>query len=161
MRGRRSIRRRVFMFLRSNGMDRATLVWLALILAASALAIPREDGFRGWLLAVSQVDHPMLQAAKAQGIRAILLNLSEEEEARAAARAIQAAGLDLYYWIEVGRNPRLADAHPEWMASLQGHPEWRRHFPNAPTPQTGEVIKNYPWVPVMYQEAFDAHKERV
>ena len=39
------------------------------------------------------------------------------------------------------------------MASLQGHPEWRRLFPQAPQPRDGEVVKNYPWVPVLYQEA--------
>jgi hypothetical protein len=48
------------------------------------------------------------------------------------------------------------------MASLQGHQEWRRLFPDAPTPKKdGEVIKNYPWVPILSEEAFAAHHQRV
>ena len=79
---------------------------------------------------------------------------------RTAALAREIRG-DLYYWIEVGRNPEFADAHPEWMASLQGHPEWRRFFPAAPAAGDGEVIKNYPWVPISYQETFAAHLARI
>jgi hypothetical protein len=46
------------------------------------------------------------------------------------------------------------------MASLQGHPEWRRFFKDAPLPGDNEVIKNYPWVPILYKEAFKAHRQR-
>lgn len=97
---------------------------------------------------------------RATGV-ALYLADGEKKAARKAADRIRAVGLDLYYWIEVGRNPALADTHPEWMASLQGHPEWRRHFPKAARPRAGEVVKNYPWVPVRYREAFDAHARRV
>jgi hypothetical protein len=71
------------------------------------------------------------------------------------------AKLNLYYWIEIARNPAMADAHPEWMASIQTHPEWRRHFPNFPQPATNEVVKNYPWVPVLYEETFEPHRARL
>jgi hypothetical protein len=47
------------------------------------------------------------------------------------------------------------------MASLQGHGEWRRLFPHTREPGAGEVVKNYPWVPILYQEAFDAQLQRV
>jgi hypothetical protein len=55
----------------------------------------------------------------------------------------------------------MADEHPDWMASLQGHPEWRRFFPKLRRPGAGEVVKNYPWVPVVYRESFRAHLHRV
>lgn len=93
----------------------------------------------------------------------VVLSLASDgrEATRGAAARVRKAGLDLYYWIEIGRAPELADAHPEWMASLQGHPEWRRHFPGVPQPAAGEVVKNYPWVPIRYREAFEAHRSRV
>jgi hypothetical protein len=127
-------------------------------------AAPVPGGLRGVLMTAAQANGSPLRPLKAEGTNAVVLSLTEDEPAkavRAAARRIQAAGLELYYWIEIGRSPALAKAHPEWMASLQGHPEWRRHFPQAPTPAAGEVVKNYPWVPVRYQEAFDAHLQRV
>src|SRR5262249_35002319 len=65
------------------------------------------------------------------------------------------------YWIEIGRNPALADAHPEWMASIQTHEEYRRFFPELPKLKTNQVVKNYPWVPVLYQETFPVHLDRV
>ncbi|MCA9061263.1 MAG: hypothetical protein KDA85_22270, partial [Planctomycetaceae bacterium] len=79
----------------------------------------------------------------------------------AAAQLILEAGLKLSYWIEIARCPELADTHPEWMATLQGHPKWRRLFPGVPEPRQDEVIRNYPWVPILYQEAFDSHLLRV
>ena len=94
------------------------------------------------------------------GFSAVVLVVDHASDA-GAARRLQTAGLDLYYWFEVARSPRLAREHPEWMASLQGHPEWRRLFPNAPQPQPGEVVKNFPWVPILYKEAFDAHLDRL
>ena len=80
-----------------------------------------------------------------------------------AAKSILAGGLELAYWIEIARDPVLADAHPQWMASLQGHQNWRRLHPDFPqvAPDTGAVVKNYPWVPILYREAFDAHLQRV
>jgi hypothetical protein len=78
-----------------------------------------------------------------------------------AAVAIENAGLQLDYFIEVARCPEMAAAHPEWMASLQGHPEWRRSFPEVPEPNDRQVIKNSPWVPILYRETFDAHVTRI
>jgi hypothetical protein len=98
------------------------------------------------------------------GVNAIVLNLAEDTARRdlaVAVRAVRSARLDLYYWLEIARNPALADAHPEWMASLQGHSEWRRYHPAFPIPADNEVVKNYPWVPVVYKEAFRAHLQRV
>ncbi len=125
------------------------------------------DKLHAVMLSDGQVTPTELKAAKADGTNAIVLQLdgrSDEERQRevTASRLIQQSGLDLYYWIEIARCPELADAHPEWMASLQGHSEWRRFYRDAPQPKKNvEVIKNYPWVPVLYEEAFEAHRQRV
>ncbi len=78
----------------------------------------------------------------------------------ATANAKQ-AGLAFGYWIEVARSPELADEHPEWMASLQTHDEWRRYFPDAPRPQADQVTKTYPWVPILSRAPFEAQRKRV
>lgn len=80
---------------------------------------------------------------------------------RRAARRIRESGRELHYWVEVARCPQLADAHPEWMASLQGHSEWRRSFRDIPRPAEHEVVKVYPWVPILYRESFAAQLQRV
>jgi hypothetical protein len=67
----------------------------------------------------------------------------------------------LYYWIEIARNERLADAHPRWMASLGMHDDWLARFANVRKPAKGEVAKCHPWVPIGYAEAFEAHLRRV
>ena len=95
---------------------------------------------------------------------ALLLTGTDDRSAQAdrqAADRIGKAGLDLYYWIEVGRCPELADKHPRWMASLQGHPEWRRFHPDFPQPKDDEVVKTYPWTPIFYREAFEAQLSRI
>ncbi|HET6883483.1 MAG TPA: DUF3179 domain-containing (seleno)protein, partial [Pirellulales bacterium] len=98
------------------------------------------------------------------GYRAAAVMLDDRHEAavyRSAAQTLADAGFDLYYWIEVGRNSKLADAHPEWMASLGSHPDWQTRFPQAPLPKSGEVAKAYPWVPIGYRAAYDAHLARI
>lgn len=104
-----------------------------------------------------------LTASNEEGFTGAVLYLREGEfeVARKAAGLIVEAGLALYYWIEVGRNTHLATAHPEWMASVQTHTEWRREFPDFPKESATQVVKTYPWVPVLYQESFPAHLERV
>jgi hypothetical protein len=99
------------------------------------------------------------------GHRAVVVVLDERYSAdkyATVARMIGAAKLDLYYWIEVARNRILADAHPRWMASLGMHDDWRKRYPKTPLPaKDTEVAKAYPWVPIGYREAFDAHLERI
>ena len=71
------------------------------------------------------------------------------------------SNLAVGYWIEVARSPELADQHPEWMASLQTHDEWRRFFPESPKPKPSEVTKTYPWVPILSRETFEAQQKRI
>lgn len=95
------------------------------------------------------------------GAAVLLLQPPAAEAVKEAARRVRQSGLELDYWVEVARSPELADRHPEWMASLQGHPEWRRYHPGAPQPAEGEVIKKYPWVPISYKEAQQAQIRRI
>jgi hypothetical protein len=47
------------------------------------------------------------------------------------------------------------------MAALGSHEDWQKNFPNFPEPGVAEVAKAFPWVPIGYQEAFDAHLARI
>jgi hypothetical protein len=88
-------------------------------------------------------------------------SVANHQQDREAALAIDQAELQLDYFIEVARCPELAAQHPEWMASLQGHPGWRTQFPDLAQPTARQVIKNQPWVPILYRESFDAHVARI
>jgi len=103
-------------------------------------------------------------AWRRDGFQAAALVLDDRHEAtayRRAAQVLAAAGLDLYYWIEVARNVQLAEAHPEWMASLGMHTDWHERFPKSPLPKPGEAAKAYPWTPIGYRQAYDAHLARI
>ena len=70
----------------------------------------------------------------------MLLDESVKERWETMARVVADAGMTLWPWVEVARNPAMADAHPEWMAATGGHhDDWRRRFPKAPTAKPGEV----------------------
>ena len=47
------------------------------------------------------------------------------------------------------------------MAALGSHEDWQKNFKNFPEPGVGEVAKAFPWVPIGYREAFDAHLARI
>lgn len=121
------------------------------------------ESLRAVLCGAGTINPANLRRWSTEGANSIVLMVTPEpgQDLRAAIRQIRSARMALYYWMEVARDPTLAAAHPEWMASLQGHPEWRRHFPKFPEPKKGEVVRNYPWVPIVYQEAFDAHLQRI
>ena len=121
------------------------------------------EPLRAILCSPDKINAPNLRRWSTEGVNSVVLIATPEttQDLRAAIRQIRAARLQLCYWIEVARSPTLAAAHPEWMASLQGHPEWRRHFPKFVEPKKDEVVRNYPWVPIVYQEAFDAHLQRI
>lgn len=128
-------------------------------------AAQNAPAFRAALVDARSVTAARLVELAKQDIQAIVLPLRPDARARSEVQAasveIRRAGLALYYWVEVARCPELADAHPEWMASLQGHDQWRRLFPNAPRPGADEVVKTYPWVPILNQEAFGGQLLRI
>ena len=140
-------------------------VW-STVLAAERVKDPSREGqFRGAMLSAEQATESRLRSLEVAGIRALALPLRSGAEARAAERKacerIQRSELDLYYWIEVARCRELADANPAWMASLQGHAQWRRLFKDPPRPRPDEVVKTYPWVPVLNKEPFQGQLVRV
>jgi hypothetical protein len=144
---------------------------VAVLNALSLNAMAADDGggshrLRAALVTAEMATEARLQKLRKAGYSAAVLMLSRGDERsasgdRQAVERIGKAGLEAHYWIEVGRCPELADTHPRWMASLQGHPEWRRFHKDFPEPKDDEVVKAYPWTPVFYQEAFDAHLSRI
>ncbi len=142
-------------------------VVLILVLFSSAQAADEPPSrLRGALLTAEMASHSRLAELREGGYTAVVLAIDGDAPAarqadQDAAGRISAAGLELWYWIEIGRYPQLADEQPRWMASLQGHQEWRRYFKDFPQPKAGEVVKIYPWVPILYREAFAAHLARV
>jgi hypothetical protein len=101
---------------------------------------------------------------KTKGATAVVVPLDETTKRHweTVAKAVEQSGMTLWPWVEVSRNPTMADAHPEWMAAPGGHhDDWRKRFPKAPKAKPGEVIKAWPWVPIGYAPAFDAQRERV
>lgn len=101
---------------------------------------------------------------KEEGFKGAAIVLDDQvEPARLGeiGQRLAQGGLEGYGWIEVARNPRMATAHPRWMAALGMHQDWQRNFPNLPEAKAGEVAKAFPWVPLGYQESFDAHLARV
>ena len=144
----------------------AAVCWLSTSAAAQTAAkIERvKPGQFKALLSAEQVSESRLQTLKDAGIEAIALELRGGKMRAAEADAcerIRQSKLALYYWVEVARCAELADAHPAWMASLQGHTEWRRLFKDPPVPADDEVVKTYPWVPVLNKEPFQGQLARV
>lgn len=134
-----------------------------LLVALTTVQLNAAEVWRGVLLSPATVSAAELTQLQAESIRAVAIKVTagDLDDVKAAAALISQAGLELHYWFEIGRSPALAAAHPEWMASLQGHQEWRRFFPGFPKDNDGEVVKAFPWVPVAYEEAFNAHSNRV
>jgi hypothetical protein len=96
-----------------------------------------------------------------QGVAVLLDERTGNAAYREIGRRISESGLGLYFWIEVGRNPKLATEHPRWMAALGSHADWQKKFPGFPEPGIDEVAKAFPWVPIAYTEAFDAQLKRI
>ena len=123
-----------------------------------------KTSLRGVLVPNDRVSPGFLAAWKAKGINAVVVPFDESVKHRwkPMAEIVERAGMTLWPWIEVARNPAMADAHPEWMAAIGGHhDDWRRRFPDAPVAKRGEVIKAWPWVPIGYAPVFDAQRRRL
>jgi hypothetical protein len=120
---------------------------------------------RGILVRPDRVTTELLTAWSGRGASAVVVPLDESvTRARWASLAttVARAGFSLYPWVEVARNPAMADAHPELMAATGGHHnDWRRRFPGAPVAKPGEVVKAWPWVPIGYAPALEAHRQRL
>jgi hypothetical protein len=141
-----------------------TVCMQARILAQSKGSAKDTGPFEGLIIDPEAVGPASVLVWKKEGFDAIVLVLNERFEAavyQKAAQAIAANRLDVYYWIEVGRNPTFANEHPEWMASLGSHEDWRNRFPNIRQLKDGDVAKAWPWTPIAYRQAFNAHVARI
>jgi hypothetical protein len=145
-----------------------TVLWVstsASVASARAEELSDSRPMRGLLIEAEQATPEALTAWKSEGGNTIVVPLDEAiPRARWSelAGAVARAGLELYPWIEVARNRALADAHPDWMAAPGGHhDDWRRRFPGAPAARAGALIKAWPWVPIGYAPAYEAHRRRL
>ena len=143
----------------------AMILLCGLCVARLGAAEP-SDSLRAMLIDADQLDEVRAATLRLANFNAVVLRIDDGSESsrRAIRRACETAKrheLPCHYWIEVARCPVLADERPELMASLQGHPEWRRFYPKTSEPRDDEVVKTYPWVPIMSREGFDAQLARV
>jgi hypothetical protein len=149
-----------------------TVVTLASLLVASTAAAQRPvaPGDAGATsVDIVLVDAEMVSPAavsrwrqeRFKAVAVVLEDQTGEARYREVAQQVSGGGLDLYCWIEVAYNRKLAAAHPRWMAALGSHEDWQKNFKNFPEPGIGEVAKAFPWVPISYREAFDAHLARI
>jgi hypothetical protein len=136
-------------------------VGLFLSVAMSSAEVP----INGVLLDQWQLEKVNFKLMEAFGFSTVVISSQTEGTGAAGLKesinGIKDAGLNTALWIEIARDPELAAAHPEWMASLQGHSEWRRFYPDFPELKEDEVVKVFPWVPISYEEAFAAQLEKV
>ncbi|HEX7859802.1 MAG TPA: hypothetical protein VF773_05710 [Verrucomicrobiae bacterium] len=151
-------------------MNASKLLWCSLgfLLLGGPLAALAQDSkapFREFVLVdVSVVSSSAIakwKEEKFSGVAIVLNEGASKAEQRAAGKSVSEAQLDLFWWIEVARNPKMASANPRWMAGLGSHADWQKRFSNAPEPGFNEVAKAYPWVPIVYAEAYDAHLNRI
>jgi len=99
---------------------------------------------------------------RSEGFKGLVVVLDERfSEKEYEAVASQAGSFKLFYWIEVGRNPAMAERHPHWMASIGMHDDWRRRFSGIPPLKEGQVAKAFPWLALGYREVFQAQLQRI
>jgi hypothetical protein len=153
-----------------NGTQVKWFAWAAEYPETAIHVSPKSAGKTGAtshemvLVEPRDVTSERLAAWRGDGYRSLVVALDERfstADYRSATAIAAAKNCELYYWIEIARNERMADEHPEWMASLGMHDDWRRSFPEVLPADKGHVVKAYPWVPIGYREAFEAHVARV
>jgi hypothetical protein len=164
--------RSVFASAPKTEVEMLRLVHLLTIGVTSAVLVSRNEvraadptaPVRGVLVRPERVSPKLLATWKEKGATDVVVLLDETAKDRweTIARVAVDAGMTLWPWVEVARNRTMADMHPQWMATPGGHhDDWRRRFPKAPIARQDDVIKAWPWVPIGYAPAFDAHRERL
>lgn len=125
----------------------------------------RPQPLRAILVHPDRISLELLKTWKHKGINAIVATLDRNasaESIKKAASFAQAESLKWYVWIETARDPETAQAHPDWTASVgKHHDDWKRLFKNPPRAAADEEIKAWPWVPIGYAPAYEAHLDRV
>jgi hypothetical protein len=143
---------------------RFALAFFLLVAVPPVDAGDPETPVRGIFARPERLSPKFLADWRAKGAMAVVVPLDDgtKDRWKDIADRVERAGLSLWPWVEVARNPTLAKAHPEWMAATGGHhDDWRKRFPDARRANDGEVIKAWPWVPIGYAPAFAAHRERL
>jgi len=116
----------------------------------------------GYLVQAAQVDSALLTRARQDQRDTIVLALDEDTDRAGfgtAVQAVRAAGLQAAVWIEVGRDPAAAEAHPDWL-NTPWHPEWLKAFPAWRTPE-GAMPAVMPWISVHTRAVFDYALNRI
>jgi hypothetical protein len=137
---------------------------LGVLLFCSCLQVFANDArFQGWLVDANDLETLDLADLKRQSVEQLIVSIQQPPEAQQLVdlNRCKESGLSIWYWIEVARDVELATAHPEWMASIQGHPEWRRFYPDFPKERDDQMVKVFPWVPIFYQGAIEAQVTKV
>ena len=116
---------------------------------------------RAVLLTAKMISDDELDDCRERGLEVVLLIQSLDNNTKVAAKRVKETLGRVDYFFEVARNETIANKHPLWMASIQGHGEWMRLFPGFVKPGKNEIVKVYPWVPIFYAEAQKAHLERI
>lgn len=148
---------------------RFPLFCVAMVITAAAVTAQPVFAIQGELIRLADVSLDSLPADADSDANVLIIdvgsNLEDVEQKRDQLEKIHDQAVrhkrKIGWWIEVARCQSLADSHPQWMASLQGHGEWHRRFPKSAMAQAGEVVKVYPWVPIANQPAFDAQLQRI
>jgi hypothetical protein len=145
-------------------IDLIKTITLGLLVLASSIHVgAKESAFQAWLIDAKDIGALDLNGIKRQSVQQLVISIRQSPDAQQLVHLNQykESGLSVYYWIEVARDEGLASAHPEWMASIQGHPEWRRFYPDFPKERDDQMVKVFPWVPIFYQGAFEAQLDKV
>src|SRR5688572_5453769 len=99
-----------------------------------------------------------VHADVAMGRRASRICFGFRDGLKAAAARVREGGLKLGFWFEVARQPALAEAFPDLLASLRSGAPWTRRFENAPADDSTHVIKCWPWLPATSLETLVLHQ---
>lgn len=142
---------------------RISIVWCMALFVWTVAAQDTSSQMKGLLIDASELQNQQAESLEESGMKQMVVSIeaSPTPSQTQALERLEKSDLDIWYWIEIARDEKMATEHPEWMASIQGHPEWRRFHPEFPEEKENEVVKVFPWVPVFYEGAFDAHLQKV
>ena len=95
-----------------------------LILCACFHVLANDAPFRAWLIDADDLATLDADELNRQHVQELILSIQQAPDAQQVVdvKRYQESGISIWYWIEVARDAELATSHPEWMASIQGHP---------------------------------------